>query len=107
MSKRNNIPYSTETTLPKLSCIGGKQNILGETLPISTTYNNYKYKTQFYVVDLPFYCIILGFEWVSSHNPNINFKNKTLSFSSNNYIENCLIIPSTYTVKLGVWIKNY
>ena len=95
--KENNIPYSTETNLPKVSGIGGKQNILGETLPISITYDNHKCKTQFYVVDLPSYCAILGFEWISTHNPNINFKNKTLSFNSNHCIENCLIIPSTFT----------
>jgi len=95
--KEYNIPYSTETTLPKVSGIGGKQNILGETLPISITYNNHKCKTQFYVVDLPSYCAILGFEWISTHNPNIDFKNKTLNFNSNYCIENCLIIPSTFT----------
>jgi len=70
--KENNIPYSTETNLPKILGIGGKQTILGETLPISITYNNHNCKTQFYVVDLPSYCAILGFEWISTHNPNID-----------------------------------
>jgi len=50
--KENNIPYSTKTNFPKVSGIGGKQNILGKTLPISITYKNHKCKTQFYVVDL-------------------------------------------------------
>jgi len=95
--KENHIPYLTETNLPKVSGIGGKQAILGETLPISITYDNHKCKTQFYVVDLPSYCAILGFEWISTHNPNIDFKNKTLKFNSNHCIENCLIIPSTFT----------
>jgi len=95
--KENNIPYSTETNLPKVSGIGGKQTILGETLPISITYDNHKCKTQFYVVDLPSYCAILSFEWISNHNPNIDFKNKTLKFNSNHCIENCLVIPSTFT----------
>ena len=95
--KENNIPYSTEINLPKVSGIGGKQTILGETLPISITYNNHKCKTQFYVVDLPSYCAILGFEWISTHNPNIDFKSKTLKFNSNHCIKNCLVIPSTFT----------
>ncbi len=95
--KENKIPYSTETNLPKVSGIGGKQTILGKTLPISITYDNHKCKTQFYVVDLPSYCAILGFEWISSHNPNIDFKNKTLKFNSNHCIENCLVIPSSFT----------
>ncbi len=93
--KDNKIPY-IETNLPKVSGIGGKQNILGETLPISLTYDNHKCKTQFYVVDLPSYCAILGFEWISTHNPTIDFKNKTLTFNSNQCIENCLILPHTY-----------
>ena len=94
--KENNIPY-TETNLPKVSGIGGKQNILGETLPISITYNNHFCNTKFYVVDLPSYCAILGFEWISTHNPIIDFKNKSLKFNSNYCIEHCLVLPSTYT----------
>ena len=95
--KENNIPYSTKTNFPKVSGIDGKQNILGKTLPISITYKNHKCKTQFYVVDLPSYCAILGFEWISTHNPDIDFKNKVLRFNSNYCVENCLIIPNSFT----------
>ena len=36
--KENNIPYSNKTNIPEVSGIGGLQNILGETLPVSITY---------------------------------------------------------------------
>ena len=99
--KENNIPYSTKTNFPKVSGIGGKQTILGKTLPISITYKNHKCKTQFYVVDLPSYCAILGFEWISTHNLDIDFKNKVLRFNSNHCIENCLIIPNSFTTYIS------
>ena len=95
--KENNIPYSDKTNIPEVSGIGGLQNILGETLPITLNYNNHKCETKFYVMDLPSYCAILGSEWLCNHNPTIDFKNKKLKFMSNYCIENCLSVPSTFT----------
>jgi len=96
-AKQNNIPYNSETNLPKVAGIGGNQSILGETLPISLKYKNHNCKTKFYIVDLPSYCAILGTDWLYTHNPTINFTNKELSFKSNHCISNCLILPNTFT----------
>jgi len=96
-AKENNISFSSSSKLPEVSGIGGVQKILGETSLISLKYNNHLCKTQFYIVDLPSYCAILGTEWLSKHNPIINFKNKDLNFNSNYCIENCLVLPSTFT----------
>jgi len=96
--KENNIPYTTKVPLPNISGIGGKQNVLGKTLPISLKYNNHKCKVEFFVVDMPSYCAILGTEWLSTHNPSIDFANGTLSFNSSHCISNCLVISSTFTV---------
>ncbi len=95
--KKHNIPYSTSTNLPKVSGIGGNQDILGKTLPISLQYKNHKCLVQFYVVDLPSYCAILGTDWLASHNPTINFSKKELSFDSNYCTSNCLVLPTTFT----------
>jgi len=95
-AKENNIPYTTETDNPEIGGIGGTQQILGQTLPISIRYNNHICKTQFYVVDLPSYCAILGVDWLATHNPNIDFSSKTLQFKSNHCIKNCRVIPNTF-----------
>ena len=95
--KENNIPVSTEITFPKVSGIGGNQSVIGETLPISVQYNNHICKVKFYVIDLPSYCAILGVDWLSTHNPSINFATKELAFKSNHCVSNCLVIPSTFT----------
>lgn len=96
-ANENNIPYSSETIHPEVGGIGGTQKILGETLPISISYKNHNCKTKFYVVDLPSYCALLGAEWLSTHNPTIDFSSKTLHFNSKYCINNCLVIPNTYT----------
>ena len=96
-ANENNIPYSSETIHPEVGGIGGTQKILGETLPISIRYKNHNCKTKFYVVDLPSYCALLGAEWLSTHNPTIDFSSKTLHFNSKYCINNCLVIPNTYT----------
>ena len=79
-AKENNIPYSSETDHPEVDGIGGHQQILGKTLPISIIYNNYSCKTQFYVFDLPSYCAIFGADWLFTHNPTIDFSSKSLQF---------------------------
>jgi len=48
-------------------------------------------------VDPPSYYVILGFDWLYTSNPTINFKNKKLKFMSNCHIENCLSFLNTYT----------
>ncbi len=95
--KENNIPYSTETNLPNVAGVGGNQSIFGETLPISLKYENHICKTKFYILDLPSYCAILGIEWLTTHNPTINFASKELSFNSNHCVSNCLAVPGTFT----------
>lgn len=95
-AKQHNIPFSTKTDLPKISGIGGNQTILGETFPISMTYKNHNCKVKFYVLDLPSYCAILGTDWLSIHNPTINFGTKELSFKSNHCVSNCLMLPSSF-----------
>jgi len=95
--KENNIPFSDKANISEVSGIGGLQNILGETLPVTINYNNHKCETKFYVVDLPSYCALLGSNWLSTHNPTIDFKDKKLKFMSNFCIENCLSVPSTFT----------
>jgi len=96
-AKENNIPYSSESNHPEVGGIGGTQEIVGETLPISIRYKNHNCKTKFYIVDLPSYCAILGADWLSTHNPTIDFSSRTLQFKSNYCIKNCLVIPNTFT----------
>ena len=96
-AKENNIPYSPETDHLEVGGIGGHQQILGKTLPISIVYNNHNCKAQFYIVDLPSYCAILGADWLFTHNPTIDFSSNSLQFNSNHCINNCLVIPNTFT----------
>ena len=92
--KEYHIPYSIQSDFPRVTIIGGKQQILGKTSHVSIQYENHICKTQFYVVDLSSYCAILGTEWLITHNPN------KLSFKSNHCIANCLVIPSNFTVSI-------
>jgi len=98
--KEYNIPYSTQSDFPRVSGIGGKQQILGKTLPVSIQYENHICKIQFYVVDFPSYCAILGTEWLFTHNPTIDFTSNKLFFKSNHCIANCLVIPSSFTASI-------
>jgi len=86
--KEYNIPYSTQSDFPRVSGIGGKQQILGKTLPVSIQYENHICKIQFYVVDFPSYCAILGTEWLFTHNP-------TIDFTSNKFFLNQVIVLLT------------
>lgn len=52
--------------------------------------------TKFYILDLPSYCTILGIDFLSIHNPTINYSTKDLVFQSNLWISNCLILPSSF-----------
>jgi len=74
--KENNIPYSLESNLPNVSGISGIQSITGKTAPISLKYKNHIYKISFYDVDLPWYCPILGIDWLETSNPTINISSK-------------------------------
>jgi len=98
--KEYNIPYSTQSDFPRVTGIGGKQQILGKTSHVSIQYENHICKTQFYVVDLPSYCAILGTEWLFTHNPTIDFTSNKLFFKSNYCIANCLVIPSSFTASI-------
>ena len=98
--KENNIPYSSQSDFPRVSGIGGNQQILGKTSSISIQHENHICKTKFYVVDLPSYCAILGTEWLITHNPTIDFTSNKLSFKSNHCIANCLVIPSNFTISI-------
>ena len=66
-------------------------------MPISIRHKNYNCKTKFYIVDLPSYCALLSAEWLSTHIPTIDFSSKTLHINSKYCINNCLVIPNTYT----------
>jgi len=98
--KEYNIPYSTQSNSPRVTGIGGKQQILGKISPVSIQYENRICKTQFYVVDLSSYCAILGTEWLFTHNPTIDFTSNKLFFKSNHCIANCLVIPSSFTASI-------
>ena len=100
-AKENNIPYNENSKLPSVSGIGGDQLILGKTLPISLKYGNHICQAEFYIVDLPSYCAILGTDWLFTHNPTINFVTKELSFKSSNCISNCLLTPNSFTAHIS------
>ena len=90
-ARQYHIPYSTKDNLPDISGIGGAQPVIGMTEPITLIYKDHRCKVEFYVVDLPAYCCLLGAEWLSVHNPSINFRSKELSFNSdycNSYCKN-------------------
>ncbi len=71
---------------------------LGKTSPITLKYKNHICKTEFYVVDLPSYCGILGTEWLTIHNPQIDFKNKEITFNSKYCLSNCLTLPNSFII---------
>jgi hypothetical protein len=96
-AKENNIPFEKQNVVPQVSGIGGNQTILGKTMPLSLTYDNHKCLAEFYIIDLPSYCCILGSEWLCTHNPMINFSEKKLCFKSSYCTNNCLVIPMTFT----------
>ena len=98
--KEYNIPYSTQSNSPRVTGIGGKQQILGKISPVSIQYENRICKTQFYIVDLPSYCAILGTEWLFTHNPTIDFTSNKYFFKSNYCIANCFVIPSSFTASI-------
>ena len=81
-AKEYHIPFSKTSYLPDISGIGGVQPIIGMTEPISLIYNDHLCKVEFYVVDLPAYCCLLGAEWLTVHNSSIDFRSKELSFNS-------------------------
>jgi len=96
--KENNIPFHSNPSIPKASGIDGNQTIFGKTSPITLKYKNHICKTEFYVVDLPSYCGILGIEWLTTHNPLIDFQNKKITFNSNYCLSNCLTLPNSFIV---------
>eukprot|EP00833_Pecoramyces_ruminatium_P008767 jgi/Orpsp1_1/1182799/evm.model.c7180000082704.1 len=100
-AKENNIPFSEDSKFPSVSGIGGDQSIFGKTLPISLKYGNHICQAEFYIVDLPSYCAILGTDWLFTHNPTINFVTKELSFKSGQCISNCLLTPSSFTAHIS------
>ena len=95
-AKENNIPFDSDSTFPAVSGVAGNQTIFGKTFPISLKYKNHLCKTEFYIVDLPSYCGILGIDWLVTHNPTINFTTKEITFNSNYCLSNCLILPNSF-----------
>lgn len=100
-AKENKIPYNENSKLPSVSGIGSDQSILGKTLPISFKYENHICQAEFYVVDLPSYCVILDIDWLFTHNPSINFVTKELSFKYSQCISNCLLTLSSFTAHIS------
>jgi len=90
--KRNKIHYTTDRTWNNVVGIGGNQTIFGKTTPISISYKNHLCKTTFYVTNLPIYNCILGLEWLETHNPDIDFSSKDMSFNSKYCNTNCVIL---------------
>jgi len=95
-AKENNIPFDTNSTLPAVSGVAGNQTIFGKTFPITLKYKNHLCKTEFYIVDLPPYCGILGIDWLATHNPSINFTTKEIGFNSNYCLSNCLTLSNSF-----------
>jgi len=70
--KEHNIPSISSSNFPKIYSIGGIQYISSITIPFILKYKNHFFIIQFYITNLPFYCCIIGFEWLKTHNPSIN-----------------------------------
>ena len=96
--KSNNIPTTLIDSTHKIRGIGGIQTLALETIPVTIKYSNHRCITSFYVTNLPSCNCILGFNWLKTHNPSIDFTNMKLSFDSNYCNSNCLVIPSSYPV---------
>jgi hypothetical protein len=42
--------------------------------------------------------IVLGMSWLKKHNPQINWKNRTIAYTSEFCSKNCLEVPSTLQI---------
>jgi hypothetical protein len=79
----------------------GSGMIKQETLPLTLEISGHQERLCFNVIQSPSYSVILGMTWLSSHNPKINWKDRTISFDCNCQVSNNIqAMPETLSPTL-------
>ncbi|HYP42904.1 MAG TPA: retropepsin-like aspartic protease [Candidatus Nitrosocosmicus sp.] len=104
-AKTNKIPLQQKKIPEKLTLVDGRPSTAGDLIyeaTIELAINQYLEKITFQITKIGKYPMILGTTWLERHNPQIDWRRSTVSFTDDYCLRNCLSKKPTISTESQV-----